>query len=220
MRLLDAVVASPGAPHGQAGGHPRRRGGPAGGPPCRRIGPGPGQAARAPHPAPAAAAGEHRAPVQSNRRLSVSRRAVNPAASRRCLVVRSPGSASASTSAQPRPVHQSTAASMQRRARRPRRGRPSPRSSTRPGRSGHVRGPCGRGRRPGGRPRPPRTPPPRGGRRPRAGSSVRAGVTGRGVSDQRGATPHGRRGHQGLGEQARAGLAVRRSGRPGQLHRR
>ena len=102
MRLLDAVVASPVRRTVKPVGHPRRRGGQAGGPQRRRRGPRPGQAARAAHPAAAAAPGERRAPLQSNRRLSVSRRAVNPAASRRCLVVRSPGSASASTSAQPR----------------------------------------------------------------------------------------------------------------------
>ena len=152
----------PGAPDGQAGGHPRRRGGPSGGAPCGGIGPGPGQAARAPHPAPAAAAGEHGAPLQSNRRLSVSRRAVNPAASRRCLVVRSPGSASASISVQPQPgapVHRGI------HERRP--------DADAPGARLHVAaldqaglaasGPFGPRRRPGGRPRPPRTPPPRGG---------------------------------------------------------
>ncbi len=100
----------PGPTDGQAGWHPRRRGRPPGGTPRRGIGPRVGQAARAPHPAPAAA-GQHGAPLQSNRRLRVSRRAVNPAASRRCLVVRSPGSASASMSVQPQAAAHSTAAS-------------------------------------------------------------------------------------------------------------
>ena len=75
-----------GPPDGQAGRDPRRRGGPSGGPQRRRFGAGPGQAARPEDPASPAASGQHRAPLQSNRRLSVSSRAVNPAASRRCLV--------------------------------------------------------------------------------------------------------------------------------------
>ena len=90
-----------GAPDREAGRDSRRRGGEAGGPECRRRGSRPGQAARAPHPAAATPARQRRAPLQSNRRLSVSRRAVNPAASSRCLVVRSPGSASASTPSHP-----------------------------------------------------------------------------------------------------------------------
>ena len=112
MRLLDAVVASPVRRTVKPVGHPRRRGGQAGGPQRRRRRPRAGQAARAAHPAAAAAPGERRAPVQSNRRLRVRRRAVNPAASSRCLVVRSPGRASASTAAHPLSVHQATAASM------------------------------------------------------------------------------------------------------------
>ena len=104
MRLLDAVVASPvrrtvkpaGIPDDEVARQAARH--------AAGCGPRAGQAARAAHPASAAAAGRHRASLQSNRRLRVSRRAVNPAASRRCLVVRSPGSASASTSVQPQAV--------------------------------------------------------------------------------------------------------------------
>ena len=112
MRLLDAVVASPvrrtvkpiGIPDDEVAKQAAAQ--------CRRRRPGPGQAARAPHSAATAATGQRGTPFQSNRRLSVRRRAVNPDASKRCLVVRSPGSASASTVSHPRSLHQSTAASI------------------------------------------------------------------------------------------------------------
>ncbi len=73
-------------PDGQAGRDPRRRGGPSGRPQRRWVGAGPGQVARPQDPAAAAPPGQRRAPLQSNRRLSVSSRAVNPDASSRCLV--------------------------------------------------------------------------------------------------------------------------------------
>ena len=102
----------PGAPHRQAGGHSRRRGGQAGGSPRGWDGSRPGQAVGIADPTPTTPAGGHRASTQSSRRLSVSSRAVKPAASRRCFDERSPGRASASISPQPRSRHQRTMASI------------------------------------------------------------------------------------------------------------
>jgi hypothetical protein len=110
MRLLDSVVASPVRRTVKPGRHPRRRSGAAGGASCRRFGAGTGQDGRAAHPASATAQDHHPTPLQSNRRLSVRRRAVNPASSRRCFVDRSPGRAMASTTTHSRDRHQSTAA--------------------------------------------------------------------------------------------------------------
>ena len=112
MRLLDAVVASPvrrtvkpiGIPDDEVAKQAARNA--AGAVPAlaKLLG------LRIPPPPPRRV--ERGTPFQSNRRLSVRRRAVNPDASKRCLVVRSPGSASASTVSHPRSLHQSTAASI------------------------------------------------------------------------------------------------------------
>ena len=111
MQLLDAVVASPvrrnvkptGIPDDEVARQAARHA--AGAVPAlaKLLG------LRIPPPPPRRVDAER---VQPNRRLSVNRRAVNPAASRRCLVERSPGSARASTSPHPAAAHHATAASM------------------------------------------------------------------------------------------------------------
>ena len=112
-----------GAADGEAVGHPGRRGGPAGGPPRRRLGAGAGQAARSAHPAPPAAPG---APSAGSVQPAAERQQPGgePGRLEALLGGRSPGSARASTSAQPFAAHQARAASMSA-APTPTPGRPA-----------------------------------------------------------------------------------------------
>ena len=215
MRLLDAVVASPvrrtvkpaGIPDDEVARQAARHA--AGAVPALakllglRIPPPP------PRPVTSAAA------FQSNRRLSVSRRAVKPAASRRCLVVRSPGSARASTSVQPRAPHHCHPGFHEGRAdahaARPRLDVAALDPAAHPPGHGFVR----RRRRQEADHDAVVLAHEQLGRGP--GPSLEERHRG-GLAEQRRSPAHGGGAHQGLGEQPRAGLAVRCDCRSGQLH--